>query len=198
MQAAQQTAKIKPAGRPRSPEVETRILDVTMQQLRDEGFSRMSIDSIAAAAGVSKPTIYRRWSGKADIATAALTRLRLAEPSTESKHGLDKVRAILFNFRASLLRPNGLALIGVVLAEESHNPELLKHFRDRIVKPRREMVAAALEEAREMGELPKHADIDAIVTMLIGSFYGRYLSGAPIPPGWIIRIVDAVTCRAKK
>ena len=193
MQAAQQTAKSKPSGRPRDPGVETRILDATMQMLRDEGFSRMSIDSIALASGVSKPTIYRRWSGKADIATAALARLRLSEPSTAGKHGLNKAKAILFNFRASLLRPNGLALIGVVLAEEAHNPELLKHFRQRIVKPRREMVAEALEEAREMGELHQHADIDALVTLLIGSFYARYLSGAPIPPGWIIRIVDTIS-----
>ncbi len=195
MQAAIQTAKIKPTGRPRKPEVEARILDVTMQLMCEEGFSRMSIDGIAVAAGVSKPTIYRRWSGKADIATAALERLRLAEPSVEGKHGLDKVRALLFNFRKSLLRPNGMALIGVVLTEERHNPELMKHFRERIVKPRREMVATALEEARAMGEIQKHADIDAMVTMLIGSFYGRYLSGASIPPGWIIRIVDALVCK---
>jgi len=172
--------------------VETRILDVTMRLLREEGFTRMSIDAIAEASGVSKPTIYRRWSGKADIATAALERLRVSESSTTGKRGMQKVRAILLNFRASLLRPNGLALIGVVLAEEAHNPELLAHFRDRVVKPRRQMVAEALEEARQMGELSEHADIDALVTMLIGSFYARYLSGSPIPVGWVNRIVNAV------
>jgi len=79
------------AGRPRDPEVEKRILDVTLLLLQEQGFSRMSIDAIADAAGVSKPTIYRRWTGKADIATAALTQLRISEPPVISGSGVEKV-----------------------------------------------------------------------------------------------------------
>ena len=187
--------KSQTLGRPRDPDVETRILDATLRLLREDGFTRMSIDAISAASGASKPTIYRRWSGKEDLATAALERLRVSEPSTEGKQGMAKARAILLNFRTSLLRPNGMALIGVVLAEEAHNPELLAHFRDRVVKPRREMLSEALKEACQMGELSAHADIDALVNMLIGSFYARYLSGSPISPVWVNRIVSQLRNR---
>ena len=61
-------------GRPRDPAVEERILDATLRQLAEHGYARMSVDQVAAASGISKPAIYRRWKGKADLATAALNR----------------------------------------------------------------------------------------------------------------------------
>jgi AcrR family transcriptional regulator len=70
------------AGRPRSEDTEKRILEITLRHLARQGYNRMSLDAIAAEAGSSKPTIYRRWSGKAGLATAALRALELAEAPT--------------------------------------------------------------------------------------------------------------------
>jgi AcrR family transcriptional regulator len=172
--------------------VERRILDVALAMLQEQGFSRMSIDAVAAEAGVSKPTIYRRWSTKADLATAAVAELRLSEPAVSSGPPLERLRGLLLNYRKSLLRPNGLALVGTVLAEEHHTPELLALFRERIVAPRRAMVAEALEDARREGEIRRDADVAALVTMLIGSFYARYLAGEPIGPAWVDRIIQTL------
>jgi AcrR family transcriptional regulator len=188
-------AECRTLGRPRDPEVERRILDTTLRLLQEDGFSRMTIDAIAEAAGVSKPTIYRRWTSKADIATAALEQVRISEAPVAARTSIGKVKAILANFRRSLLRPNGLALVGTVLAEENHAPDLLTLFRERVVRPRRAMVAAALEEACRNGELRADADVTVLVNLLIGSFYARYLTGEPIPPDWVDRIVDEVCVR---
>lgn len=179
-------------GRPRDPGVERRILEVTLRLLQEQGFARMSVDTVAEAAAVSKPTIYRRWTGKADLATAALELLRVSEPAHPGAEGIERLRVVLQNFRKSLLRPNGLSLIGTVLAEEQHTPELLALFRKRVVEPRRAMISAALAEAQRIGELEVAADLEVLVNLLVGSFYARYLSGEPIGPRWVDRIIDAV------
>lgn len=168
-------------GRPRDPETERRILAVTLRHLAQDGYARMSLDNIAIDAGVSKPTIYRRWPGKADLATAALRTLQLAEPSVDTGTTPGDLAQVLANFSRNLLRPNGMSLIGTVLAEEAHTPDLLALFRQRIVAPRRQMLRGILQRARRNGELRRGANIEAAINMLVGAFYARYLSGDPIP-----------------
>ena len=141
----------------------------------------MSLDGIAEEAGVSKPTIYRRWTSKADLATAALRTIQLGEPRVETGSAEGDIAATLRNFSRSLLRPNGMSLIGTVLAEEAHTPELLRLFRERIVVPRRAMLRTILEAARARKELRGEVDIDCAVNMMVGTFYARYLASSEVP-----------------
>jgi AcrR family transcriptional regulator len=152
----------------------------------------MSLDEVAARAGASKPTLYRRWPSKADLTTAALRTIQLKEPAVDTGSTVGDLTRILQNFRRSLLRPNGLSLIGTVLAEEHHSPELLALFRQRIVSPRRRMLSAVLERARERGELREGARIDAAVNLLVGAFYARYLQDSTIPAGYPADMVGIV------
>ncbi len=180
------------AGRPRDKETERRILEVTVRLLAEEGYSRMSIDGVAAAAGVSKPTIYRRWPGKADLATAAICTIRLAEPEVSNGSTVGDLTAALQNFSRSLLRPNGMALVGTVLAEEGHTPELLALFRERLVMPRRTIIRGILERARRHRGLRPGVDLDASVSMLVGAFYARYLATSNVPSRFAQTIVETV------
>ncbi len=189
---AKNANKKSPPGRPRDPETERRILDVTLRHLAEEGYSRMSLDAIAVAAGVSKPTIYRRWPAKADLATAALRTLQLAEPPVDTGTTPGDLRAALENFSRSLLRPNGMSLIGTVLAEEGHTPELLALFRERLVTPRRQMIRDILERARDRGELRPGAAIEPAIQLLVGAYYARYLENSSIPPAFAADLVNIV------
>ncbi len=179
-------------GRPRNSETEARILQIALRHLAENGYSRMSLDGIALEAGVSKPTMYRRWSSKADLATAALRTMQLAEPAVATGSTLGDLTGTLKNFSRSLLRPNGMSLIGTVLAEEAHTPELLKLFRERIVAPRRAMFRVILERAQAAKELRAGVDIDAAVNMLVGAFYARYLAGSKIPPAFADEVARTV------
>jgi len=179
-------------GRPRSYETESRILEVALRRLAEDGYSRMSLDAVAAEAGASKPTMYRRWSSKADMTTAALRTIQLSEPPVDTGSTAGDLKGTLKNFCRSLLRSNGMALIGTVLAEESHTPELLTLFRERIVAPRRAMLRAILERAEKRKELRPGVDLDCAVNMLVGAFYGRYLASSEIPssfPGELVEMV---------
>jgi AcrR family transcriptional regulator len=168
-------------GRPRSRETESRILEAALRLLAEEGYRRMSLDQVAAEAGASKPTLYRRWPSKADLATAALRTIQLAEPPVDTGSTLGDLTGTLENFRRSLLRPHGMTLIGTVLAEEFQTPELLRLFRERIVAPRRAMLRAILERAAKRKELRPGADLDAAVNLLVGAFYARYLAASEVP-----------------
>lgn len=185
-------------GRPRDPETEQRILEVTLQQLAQEGYSRMTLDSVAAMAGVSKPTIYRRWAGKADLATAALRTIQLNEPAVNTGTTVGDLTATLENFCRSLMRPNGMSLIGTVLAEEGHTPELLTLFRERLVAPRRQMLRSILERARQRGELRAGVSIDAAINLMVGSFYARYIANSSVPPRFAREVVDIVWAGLQK
>ena len=156
-----------------------------------EGYARMSMEQIAAEAGVTKATIYRRWPGKAELATAALSDLRDRRPPRRSRDPHADLVAELRHFRRGVERPNGMAMIGTVLAEEEHVPELLAHFRRDVVLPRR----ARLREILERAELRPGLDVETAVTMAVGSYYAAYLAGGPPPRGWERRVADALVAQ---
>lgn len=180
------------AGRPRCAAIQERILKATLRQLADLGYARMSVDAIAEEAETTKPTIYRRWPSKETLAIAALAHLqaeRQPEPTGSTESDLI---ALLRDFQKKLLRPNGMSMIGTLLAEEQHTPELLHLFREKIVTPRREGLVSILKSAQDRREIASDADVDAAVNMLVGSFYARYLTGESIPKNWPERVVSIV------
>ena len=59
-------------GRPRSAEADDAILDAALDQFCDYGYDGLSVERVAAGAGVAKTTIYRRWANAADLALDAM------------------------------------------------------------------------------------------------------------------------------
>lgn len=190
--AGARTHSGKARGRPRSADTDRLILDAALKLLSERGYARMSMDAVASEAGVSKPTIYLRYPGKADLAAAALA----AYDSSAAPEPTGDVRADLLaqlrHFRRSVERPFGLTMIGNLLAEEQQTPALLEGFRTRTVGPRRRQLRGILERAVADGRMRQDADLDAAVNMLIGSYYAQYLSGDPFPLRWPEHQVDLV------
>jgi AcrR family transcriptional regulator len=180
------------AGRPRSPEVDTAILDAALGLLAAEGYARMSVDGVAAEAGVSKAAIYLRYRGKADLATAALAHLR----ETGERPPTGDLRADLVDelrrLRRNSERVAAMPLVGTCLMEEQHTPELLGLFRERTSLPRRARLREWLEAAREAGAIAAGADVEPAIDLFMGAYQSRYLSGRPFPPRWEEGIVDTL------
>ena len=180
-------AVTRAAGRPRNPGLDPAILAAAEQQLRELGYARMSLESVAAAAGTTVPSVRRRFRGKADLAAAVIGSLRIADLPAAAGAPRARALAILRNFHDNLRRPDSLAMVGTLLAEERHHPELLSAFRSRLVEPRRALLRDALADGVEAGQLPPSADPEVLATMLIGSFYARYLAASVIPDDWAER-----------
>jgi AcrR family transcriptional regulator len=177
-------AAARPAGRPRNPGLDQAILAAAEQQLREAGYAGMSLESVAAAAGTTVPAVRRRVGGKAGMAAAVIDSLRIEGMPAESGPPRRRALAVLLNFRANLLRRNSMAVVGTLLAEEHRHPELLAAFRQRLADPRRAALRQALAEGISSGELPDSADPDVLASMLIGSFYARYIATSDIPGDW--------------
>ena len=180
-------AVTRAAGRPRNPGLDPAILAAAEQQLRELGYARMSLESVAAAAGTTVPSVRRRFRGKADLVASVIGSLRIADLPARAGAPRARALAVLRNFQDNLRRPDSLAIVGTLLAEERHHPELLRAFRTRLVEPRRALLRDALADAVEAGELPPSADPEVLASMLIGSFYARYLAASVIPDDWAER-----------
>src|SRR6476469_2026219 len=101
-------------GRPRSQANDDAILEAAVQLLGEVGFSRLSMEGVAAAAGVSKPTLYLRYASKAELVAAAFTAVRMgAAPALTGDLRADLV-AQLHHLRVAFAR-TGMSVVGVCL-----------------------------------------------------------------------------------
>ena len=182
----------KTAGRPRNPALDRAILAAAARHLGELGYARMSLESVAAAAGTTVPSLRRRYHNKAELVAAVIGGLRAEEPPATAASPRAHALAILENFHRNLRAMPALAILGSLLAEEERHPELLGLFKTQLVEPRRALLETALAAGVSAGELPAPADLEALSSMLIGSFYGRYVTVAGIPDDWPSRVLSAI------
>ncbi|MET1082774.1 MAG: TetR/AcrR family transcriptional regulator, partial [Burkholderiales bacterium] len=135
------------------------LLDTTRTLLTEVGFSGLTVEGVAARAGIAKTTIYRRYRSKTDLALAVLldmvddvsTQPYRADTSTELVTLVDRTVNLL---TTSLL---GKVMQGLV-SEVAADPELAQVYRDRVVCLRGTDVAALVERGTERGELRPDLD----------------------------------------
>ena len=168
-------------GRPRCAITHQAILDSANELLEEIGFSNMSIEGIAARAGVGKATIYRRWPNKASVvmdAFLAATAKEIAFPNTTSAR--EDIRRQMRAVVKVLNGPRGrtiATLIGVVQSDH----ELAEAFRTRFVAVRRGEGKAVLQRGITNGEFRPDMDLESVLDCLYGPLYFRLLIGHDKP-----------------
>src|SRR2546429_3715813 len=148
-----------PRGRPRSQEADLAILTATVGLLAERGLAAMSIEEVAARAGVGKTTIYRRWPSKGLLALDAFVISFRAEqplPDTGSLRG-DLLSALRAWVRAVTQTAMGPLLTGLI-AEAQHDPELRGAWRDPGPEPGRPHHQTMLVPAHQPAGSPAPAD----------------------------------------
>lgn len=188
----ERTTSPRPRGRPRDPRLEAAILSAAERLLRERGYAGMALESVAAAAGTTVPSLRRRYPSRAALAAAVVDSLRVDPIITTEAPARDRALALLENFARNLRRPDAMALLGTLLAEESRTPELLERFRERLSRPRRKALREALKAGVEAGELPPRLDLDVTANLLLGAFYARYVGHGSIPRNWPRRVLAQV------
>ncbi len=182
----------RPPGRPRDAALDQAILAAAERQLHERGYAGMSLEAVAAAAGTTTPSLRRRFRGKAELAAAVIDTLRIEPLPEPTGNPRADALAVLQNLRANMLRPDGMATLGSILAEENRHPRLLDRFRRRLSEPRRERLRRALLAGVEQGQLPGRLDLEVTVSLLVGSCYARYLAAATIPADWADRALTVI------
>ncbi len=180
-------------GRPRDPEVDRAILQATLHVLTDQGYAGMSVERVASEAGVGKTTIYRRYHSKEELAAAAVGSLRddWGPPPDTGNARADIVEMLVQN-QAALERGPGFPMIGALLVEERHNPELFELFRERIMRPRRDDAIMVLRRGVERGEIRADVDLEIAVHAMVGAMLARHILGTPESRERIEETVDTI------
>jgi AcrR family transcriptional regulator len=162
-------------GRPRSEHSRRAILRSTLQLLQQTSFPELTIEAIAADAGVGKATVYRWWPNKGALvvdAFASVTENKLHFPDTGS---LYRDMSLQMNQFLGILRTRRGRIVAALLGAGQSNPELLHAFRERFLRPRRQEAYRTLRRAIERGELPASLDLDLLLDTLYGAIYMRLL-----------------------
>jgi AcrR family transcriptional regulator len=179
-------------GRPRDENAERAILTTTYDHLIQYGYSRMSIEGIAAAAGVGKTTIYRRFANKQELAAAAIIHAEPVEQLTETNNTRAALTEIFSLLTVAMFEHGAVRVIGSLLAEEINDPGLLATFRERVIGPRRKIIRGILEHGIATGQIRTDTDIDITIDMFLGSVIGRYLAGVPDDPAWADNVMASL------
>jgi AcrR family transcriptional regulator len=173
--------KNKPRGRPRDPKTRRRILAAASALLDDGGLTAVTMEAIAARAGVGKPTIYREWPNAHAVAMSAfLERARPPTPARKSASALAALRRQLRELVETFATASGRQT-AMMIAAAQNDSELAKVFRTHFVMKSREEGRALLVRAMNDGELRSGIDIEAALDLIYAPFYFRLLIGhAPL------------------
>jgi AcrR family transcriptional regulator len=158
------------------------VLHAADDILVERGFGGVTIEGIAARAGVAKQTIYRWWPSKVAVLLDTLVddaSRQLAVPDTGS--AIDDTRRYLQVLARFLTKePAGKVLLALI-GEAQHDAEMARTFHQRYLDPQRHREREMLKRGITAGQLPEALDVDAALDALCGPIVYRALMGTPIP-----------------
>jgi AcrR family transcriptional regulator len=174
------TASGPRGGRPRDPAADETILQATRRQLVKQGYARMTVADVAADAGVTRPTIYRRWPDKLTLVSDALNYGFVNQRAAynwadDEKTPFERFRELVRRTDPCFADPNGLVLEADLMAETNRTPELLRLLAERAVEPRTAPLEALLTQLKEDGAIRPDTDERTTATMILGAFFGAHL-----------------------
>lgn len=184
---AKRKAKVtrRDRGRPRGAPVVAAVLDETMRALEQGGLAGVRVEAVAAAAGVNKTSVYRRWPTREALVGAAIARAtdRLSTtPETGSLEG--DLRAIVRTVGAFLTSTAGRATLAVALGGGLEASDAVPR---RALEGRAEAAALAVfAAAAARGESVRTEDAEATVFTLVGAVLHRVLlERKPVGEAWV-------------
>ena len=162
-------------GRPRSEQARQAILRSTSQLLQSTGFADLSIEAVAAHAGVGKTTVYRWWPDKGALVVDAFASSAEDELHFPDSGSVFKDMSLQMNQFLAILRSRRGRIVSAVIAGGQSDRGLIEAFRQRFLRPRRQEAYQTLRRGIERGELPRNLDLDLVLDVLYGAIYMRFL-----------------------
>jgi AcrR family transcriptional regulator len=169
-------------------------MNSTLELLAEVGYERLTIDAIAARAGASKSTIYRRWEGKRQLIVDALREMDTGQPDLPANAA--SLRADLFEL-LHLIR--GLVDVGDVrifsdlLSVAQRDPEIARAMRQDLVARRLRECRDVVQRAVGRGELAHGRSGDLLFDVLVGQVIVRtVLRGQQLDDNYVAHVIDDV------
>jgi AcrR family transcriptional regulator len=178
------------------PSLEGTILDAALAAVTELGYDRMTMDDLAARAGVGKAAIYRRWSSKGEVVAQAIAHWRRSRgptspPDTGSLRGdLDALVSAVQDYSEQEI-DTVRVVIGVATAA-MRDPALSAALEDLVLSVPRQIMLAVLERAADRGEISVERDLSLLPDTVLGLNVLRMLSGRPIDRSFVRQVLDDV------
>lgn len=188
------TSNTRPPGRPRDAGIDEEIVRSLFDLVDQVGLSGATIEAIAERAGVSKATIYRRWSSKEELVVDAVAGL-VGDVVTSEGEG---IREILLHsigrLKSYMSESTAGAILPWMIGEVALGSDIGRRYVDAVIKPGREALAGHMSQAVERGELRVDLDIEVAADMLLGPLIVTKLLGSYRPPreDWVEKFIDAL------
>ena len=183
-----------PPGRPKSAKARQAILGAALSLVSEIGYAAVTIEGIAARAGVAKTTIYRSWPGKAAVVMDAVlvtSDPRLSFPDTGSAE--EDLRRQMARLTELFTEPSFARPFVGLLAESQHDPALAEALHDWLITSRRAGAAEVLRRGVDRGELRADLDVGVAIDALYGAIYYRLLvSHQPLDAAYAKAVVAEV------
>jgi AcrR family transcriptional regulator len=155
------------------------ILSATAELVFEIGYANVTIEAIAARAGVGKQTIYRWWSSKSAVVLDAFLAQQETEPGSHAlpdSGDLERdLKEILRTTAENLLNPRIEASYRALAAEIQYDPTLGAELLERLLGPLLEVTKARLRSAQTAGQIDATIDLGIAVELLYGPLFHRWL-----------------------
>ena len=178
----------------RSERARLAVLAASAELIGTVGYDKMTIEGIAATAGVGKQTIYRWWPSKATVvldmwAPDVHPKIEFADTGDLAADLKAQLKSVIDLGSEPLFGPTFRALV----ADSQHDAQLAEQLLERIFRPRIAACKNRLRSAQAAGQLLEDIDLDVAVDLFYGGFYHRYLLRiAPLTHEYADVIVDSV------
>ena len=184
-----------PADREPDPRIERSrrvVLSAALELLGELGYGGLTVEGVAARAGVGKSTIYRHWGGKLDLIEDAIRVLKADFQPPEGGTVRERVIGLLQQMSASLADSTWSKCLPAIIDAAERDPEVLDIHR-RVTCERREFLIALLAEGVAAGEIRAGADLCLMAETLVGPILvRRLLFHEPFDAELVPQLVDQV------
>jgi AcrR family transcriptional regulator len=180
-------------GRPRDPSRDGVIRAAILRLLAEVGYGALTMDAVAAEAGVGKATIYRRWRTKQDLVVDTISDLNreLAVPPDTGSVESD-LKALTDSMRSVITGPTGAATLSL-LSTMPHQSALAKAFQDGPLAVWRNAFAEVWERAEARGEVRPGMSGSILAETTSALMVQRWLlTGLPLDEAFTDEMLDTV------
>lgn len=183
--------RVPARGRPRDAGLDAAILAAAMALLGEVGYARLSMEKVAARAGVSKASLYLRWPNKQALVVDALAHRARPVPQIPDTGSLAED---MRTFLRALLRSRGEAAraLSGVAGEIAANPALRKAWHLGLGGTLTACLRQILTRAAQRGELREDADIELLAQLPLSLLQNWRLENGANPDQ---RVVDRIVAQ---
>jgi AcrR family transcriptional regulator len=155
---------------------EEAILKATLELVAEHGVGGLTVDAVAARAGVGKQTIYRHWGSRARLVHDAIACMHEKGDLPDTGSVREDVRRMLEELVDFLSTEDSGRVLPSLIDAAERDPELLE-LREQHIQERRGAFAEVLQRGVDRGELPPDADLSLLTDLLVGPFFYRRVIG---------------------